>query len=49
LLLLESESKSRMEEILDQYKRTYKPRYRVKLAKEGSGGEGEALVLERIQ
>jgi hypothetical protein len=49
LPLLESESKCRMEEILDQYKRTYKPRYRIELAKEGSGGEGEALVLERIQ
>lgn len=46
LPLLESESKSRTEEILDQYKRTYKPRYRVK---SGSGGEVEGLVLERIQ
>ena len=46
LPLLESDSKSRMEEILDQYKRTYKPRYRVK---SGSGSEVEGLVLERIQ
>ena len=43
LPLLESESKRIMEEILSQYKRTYKPRYRVK---EGSSGE---RVLERIQ
>ncbi|KAM6492167.1 hypothetical protein JOM56_011891 [Amanita muscaria] len=43
LPLLESESKSRMEQLLDQYKRTYKPRYR---AKEGSGVEGKPIVLE---
>jgi len=49
LPLLDSASKDRMEEILDQYKRTYKPRYRVKLAKEGRGDGGGALVLERIQ
>ncbi|KAF8800289.1 hypothetical protein BYT27DRAFT_7236138 [Phlegmacium glaucopus] len=42
LPLLESESKSRMEEILYQYKRTYKPRYRVMLAEEGR-------VLKMIQ
>jgi hypothetical protein len=44
LSLLECESKSMMEEILSRYKRTYKPRYRVK-----EGSEGGALVLERIQ
>jgi hypothetical protein len=46
LPLMESDSKSWMEEILYQYKRTYKPRYRVK---EGSGGEGGVLVFEMIQ
>jgi hypothetical protein len=30
LPLLSSESRSRMEEILDQYKRTYKNKFRVK-------------------
>jgi hypothetical protein len=43
LPLLERESKSWMEEILNRYKRTYKPRYRVK------EGEGGVLVLEMIE
>jgi len=43
LPLLEGESKSWMEEILNRYKRTNKPRYRVK------EGEGGVLVLETIQ
>ena len=31
------ESKSRMEEVLDQYKRTYKPRYRIKFEETSAG------------
>jgi len=46
LPLLEGESKSRMEEILCKYKRTYKPRYRVKFKAEEGSSEG--LVLEMI-
>jgi hypothetical protein len=42
LPLLESESRSRMEEILSRYKRRYKPRFRV------LSGKGEPLVFETI-
>lgn len=41
------ESKSRMEEVLDRYKRTYKPRYRIKFEEDASGRK--VPVLETIR
>ncbi|KAF8337704.1 hypothetical protein F5887DRAFT_1285016 [Amanita rubescens] len=41
------ESKSRMEDVLDRYKRTYKPRYRIKFKEDASGKK--VPVLETIK
>jgi hypothetical protein len=41
LPLLDSKSKTRVENILDQYKRTYKNKLPIKFVQEGSGCERE--------
>jgi len=48
LPLMKGESKNRMEEILDQYKRTDKNRFTFRLMEERTGCDGEVILLDKM-